>query len=178
MNQNLNSIRNLCYIGIFVAIISVLSQIAIPLPGGVPMTLGTFSIAFAAAILGAKRGATAAIVYVLLGTIGVPVFANFNGGFHAVLGPTGGFILSYPIMAFIIGFGADKKRATRLWLAFALVIGSLVNLSMGTVQFAFVGEHSLMTAFRFAFAPFIVVEMVKMGMVFLIAPEAKRLVWR
>ena len=163
----MGSVRVMCYISLFVAIIVVLSQIAIPLPGGVPLTLGTFSVALAAAILGAKRGAMALLIYILLGAIGLPVFANLNGGIHVILGPTGGFIISYPVMAFIIGFAAEKNH--RLWLAGGLIVGSLVNLSLGTLQFAFVGGHTLLVAFGFAFAPFIVVEMIKMGMVLVLA---------
>ncbi|MCL2171961.1 MAG: biotin transporter BioY, partial [Defluviitaleaceae bacterium] len=63
-------IRELCHIGIFVALIAVCAQIAIPLPGGVPITLQAWAISLAGLVLGAKNGAMAALVYVLLGAAG------------------------------------------------------------------------------------------------------------
>ncbi|MCL2546616.1 MAG: biotin transporter BioY [Oscillospiraceae bacterium] len=172
MNQSKMSIRDMCVISVFVALIVAVSQLAVPLPGGVPMTLQTFIIPFVAAVLGAKKGAIAAFVYVLLGAVGLPVFAGFHGGFHFIIGPTGGYILSYPLMAFIVGFSADRKKL--IWLALGLILGSLLNLSMGTIQFALITGSSLQSAFFLAFTPFILIELLKMGLVFVITPIMRK----
>ena len=93
---------DLCMIGVVTAVIVIMAQISIPMPLGVPMTMQTFAITLAGIILGSKKGAVASLIYVLLGAVGVPVFANFSGGYQLLVGPTGGFIISFPIMAFII----------------------------------------------------------------------------
>lgn len=97
------SIQDICMIGVLTAVIVIMAQIAIPMPLGVPMTMQTFAVTLAAIILGPKNSAVASIVYLLLGAVGLPVFSNFTGGFSRLAGPTGGFLLSFPIMAYIIG---------------------------------------------------------------------------
>ena len=79
-NKHSFSVVDLCYIAMFTTLIAVLAQVSIPLPGGVPLTLQTFAVPLAGLILGAKRGTVSALLYVLLGAVGVPVFANFTGG--------------------------------------------------------------------------------------------------
>ncbi|MCL2841903.1 MAG: biotin transporter BioY [Oscillospiraceae bacterium] len=166
------STRDICLISIFVALIISLSQLALPLPRGVPLTLQTFIVPFSATILGARRGAIAAIAYLLLGAVGLPVFAGFGGGLGRLIGPWGGFLLSYPIMAFVVGFAADKQR--KYWLVVGLVCGSLLNLTMGMVQFAIVTGQSLWAAFLAAMMPFFLPEAIKMIMVFLSAPGIRK----
>ena len=86
------SAKDMAFTGMFAAVIAVLSQIAIPLPSGVPVTLQTFAVALAGYTLGMKLGGLSAIVYVLIGAVGVPVFSGFKGGLGSLTGPTGGFI--------------------------------------------------------------------------------------
>ena len=105
MNQTSKfSVRDICYAGLFAAVIAVMAQISIPMPLGVPMTMQTFAITLAAVVLGSKLSAIATLVYLLLGAVGVPVLANFSGGIDKFVGPTGGFLISFPIMAYIIGW--------------------------------------------------------------------------
>ena len=73
---------DLCMIGVVTAVIVIMAQISIPMPLGVPMTMQTFAITLAGIILGSKKGAVASLIYVLLGAVGVPVFANFSGGYQ------------------------------------------------------------------------------------------------
>ena len=67
-------------IAMFTAVVAVLSQIAIPMPSGVPVTLQTLAVALCGYVLGSKKGAVSLLVYALLGAVGAPVFANFKGG--------------------------------------------------------------------------------------------------
>ena len=119
------SAKDLCQIGIFTALIVVCSQLSIPMPAGVPMTLQTLIIPIAGIVLGAKRGTIAACLYVLLGAVGLPVFAGFTGGLGILFGMTGGFILSFPLMALFAGLGSrrNKKMPTMA----GLVTGAVVN---------------------------------------------------
>ena len=108
------SVRDICYAGLFAAVIAVMAQISIPMPLGVPMTMQTFAITLAAVVLGSKLSAIASLVYLALGAVGVPVLANFSGGFDKFVGPTGGFLISFPLMAYIIGLGVEHRDALRV----------------------------------------------------------------
>jgi len=152
-------IRELCHIGIFVALIAVCAQIAIPLPGGVPITLQAWAISLAGLVLGAKNGAMAALVYVLLGAAGAPVFAGFSGGFGVILRHTGGFILSFPALAFLAGVGA--KRARIFSATPGLSAGIIVNWVAGLLWFSWITGHNLGVSFGYAIAPFIFAGVLK-----------------
>ncbi len=95
MKQSKLSIQEICLIAIMTAITAVMAQISIPLPMMVPMTMQTFAVTLAGIILGAKCGSIAMGVYLLLGAVGVPVFSGFKGGLQSLIGPTGGFLLSF-----------------------------------------------------------------------------------
>ncbi|MDR2532330.1 MAG: biotin transporter BioY [Oscillospiraceae bacterium] len=164
MNTKKIPTRELCYIALFVAVVAVLAQINIPMPLGVPLTLQTFAVMLAGIILGSKKAAIALIVYLLLGAVGVPVFTLFGGGFHRITGPWGGFLMSYPVMAFVIGLGADSGK--KHWLAVCLTAGAVINLSAGMFWLAFVSKIGLTEAFAAAFAPFVIPEGIKMVMAF------------
>ena len=103
--------RKLVYVALFAALTAVLSQISIPLPSGVPLTLQTFAVAFAGFFLGWKYGLAAIGVYVALGACGAPVFAGFTGGAYKLIGVTGGFIWGFfPLVALVGTGGADLRR--------------------------------------------------------------------
>ena len=74
--------------GVFAAVMVVCSWIAIPLPSGVPINLAVLGVLLSAGCLGFKYGPLTQLVYVLLGCVGLPVFAGFNGGLHVIAGPT------------------------------------------------------------------------------------------
>ena len=67
------SVRDICYSGLFAAVIAIMAQISIPMPGGVPMTMQTFAITLAAVVLGAKLSTVSCVIYLLLGAVGVAV---------------------------------------------------------------------------------------------------------
>ena len=85
---------------LFAAIIAVSAQVTVPLPTNVPITLHTFGVALCAAVGGALAGTVSTAVYVLIGAVGLPVFAGMKGGFAVLFGPTGGFLFGFIIMAF------------------------------------------------------------------------------
>lgn len=145
--------QKLCTIGLCTAIIAILAQISIPLPFGVPFTLQTFAIILTATILGAKYGAVAAIVYVLLGTIGLPIFHNFTAGFQVLLGPTGGFLFSFPLLAYFAGLGHEcNKRVLRFLL---LALGVICNHISGVLFFCLITDGTLWTALTACVLPFL-----------------------
>ena len=154
------SVTDLCYIALFTALIAVLAQISIPLPGGVPLTLQTLAVPLAGIVLGPKRGTISTLLYVLLGAIGIPVFANFTGGLGIVLGVTGGFIISFPIMALFAGFASTKGvKNPALWMW--LILGALVNYAVGTVWCMFAAGLDLAGALAACVIPFIPTAILK-----------------
>lgn len=90
---------------LFAALIAVCSWISVPLPfTPVPINLATFAVSVTGALLGYKKGTLSVLIYVLIGAVGVPVFAGFRGGLGHITGPTGGYIVGYITSAFICGF--------------------------------------------------------------------------
>ena len=159
MQNSKFSIQDICRIAIMTAITAVMAQISIPMPLGVPMTMQTFAITLAGIVLGSKKGGMSILVYVLLGAIGVPVFAGFSGGFQNLVGPTGGFIISFPIMAYLIGLGVELKKK-ELFVLF-LVLGTVSNYVVGVILFCVVTQSPVATGITACVLPFIPTAIIK-----------------
>ena len=91
--------RELVLGGMFAALMAVISQLSIPMPNGVPITIQVFGIALIGVTLGWRLGCLSAVIYLLIGAVGLPVFANFGGGISRLVSLTGGYLWSYPLMA-------------------------------------------------------------------------------
>lgn len=138
------TVRHLVLVALFAALLTVLSQISIPLPSGIPITLQTFAVALCGYALGTKLGTLSVAVYLLLGAIGLPVFAGFMGGIGVFFGVTGGFLWGFLVMAALCGTGRI------LWGLPGLVICHL----LGILQFMLVsgsgfGESALIVSVPF-----------------------------
>lgn len=157
---------DLAYMGLFVALITVCSWINIPTT--VPFTLQTFAIFAAVAILGLERGTIAVVAYIILGAVGVPVFAGFSGGPSVLLGTTGGYIIGFIFSALITG-GIIKAFGKKVWvMIIAMLLGLLVCYAFGTVWFMQVfakqnGEVGLVTALGWCVFPFIIPDCIKIA---------------
>ncbi len=161
MTSSKLQITDLCSIALCTAVTIIMAQITIPMPLGVPMTMQTFAIMLVSIILGAKKGAFTALIYMLLGMIGLPVFSNFTGGVPCLVGPTGGFILSFPLMAYIIGLGVEKFKNVNRGFILCLIAGNVVNYAIGTIVFSLVTGSTLMTGFSACVLPFIPTTIIK-----------------
>lgn len=165
------SIKDITSIGIFTALIIVIGQITIPMPYGVPMTLQTFIIPLAGIILGTKKGFISTLLYVLLGLVGLPVFAGLTGGVNIVLGPTGGFIVSFPIMALLTGIGYKKGKTSDKILG--ILLGTVINYIFGMIVFSIVTSSNLQTAFIACVLPFIPTTIIKMIFIYIIGDKVR-----
>lgn len=160
---------NICITAMFVAVITVCAWISIPI-GDIPVTLQTLAVCLAAGLLGMKRGVIAVFVYIILGLIGVPVFAKF-GATASLIGPTGGYIVGFLATALIVGFASTrtggKKNAARIAvLALSMVIGIAVCYAFGTAWFLIfkaIGNNSvgLIYALSACVVPYIPFDIVK-----------------
>lgn len=161
MKKTKLSVQDMCMIGVSTAIIAIMAQISIPMPAGVPLTMQTFAITLIAIVLGAKNSALATLIYVLIGAIGIPVYANLKGGAGIVVGPTGGFLMTFPIMALLIGLGADFYKKNKAWLIVGILVGTVVNYIGGILWFCFVAKSSFWVGFDACVAPFIPTAILK-----------------
>jgi biotin transport system substrate-specific component len=136
----------------FVMLISIGAQIEIPIQP-VPFTLQTFFVLLAGALLGKRNGAISMGIYLILGVIGLPVFSSGAFGLVKLLGPTGGYLLSFPIAAFVVGY-LTELRSEYWWMLISVFVGSLIIFSFGTIQLNFVYLHNWMTSFQAGFLIF------------------------
>ena len=120
-----NKLKGMVFAALFAALTGAVAWFKIPLPfTPVPITLQTLMVLLSGAMLGAYYGALAMIIYLILGTIGLPVFAGGSSGVAALLGPTGGYLLSYPVAAFVIGYMLQKKKLNAFirYFSFAAIL--------------------------------------------------------
>ena len=167
------SIRDIAYIAVFTALMAVCSWISIPT--AIPFTLQTMGVFLAVGLLGGKRGTIAVTLYVLLGAIGVPVFAEFTGGLGILFRNTGGYIIGFIFSALIMWLMEAvfiKKLHVKYVLAIqalSMVLGLLACYAAGTAWFMFVylrdtGSVSLLTVLGWCVIPFIIPDAVKIAL--------------
>lgn len=158
-----SGIKSLVEISLFVAIISVLSQISLPI-GLVPITIQVFAICIMSYFLGLKRGLVAIIVYIFLGVVGIPVFAGFRGGFHIIISYTGGFIFGFVPLTILCGINSTRK----VGIVFG-IIGVIICHLMGVIQYSVLGEVSLLNSFLIVSLPFLLKDILLVPLAFIVA---------
>ena len=121
------SIKEMTLVAIFASSIAVLSQISIPMPSAVPLTIQIFAIALAGYFLSVKEAILSVAVYILIGAVGMPVFSGFKGGFYVLIGPSGGFIWGFIIVAILCAIFAKGALAVPLG-AFSVVICHMLGI--------------------------------------------------
>lgn len=151
--------RDVVLTGMFAALLTAVSQISLPMPTGVPVTIQAFGVALCGAVLGWKRGALSTLVYILLGAVGLPVFANFQGGLRVITGFSGGYVLAWPLMAILCGIPVSKKLSGSVNLLLSLILavaGMLIMETAGGLQWAFLsGDQTFGMIMAYSFVAFI-----------------------
>lgn len=174
MSQEKKSIRGIIYASLFGALTAVGAFIIIPLPP-VPITAQTFFLNVAAAVLGGPLGAASQFIYVMLGVVGMPVFAGGKAGLGVLFGPTGGYLIGFILGAFVIGFLADKKKdAGILWYVFSMLAGMVIIYSLGVLQLSFVARLDLIKAVSVGVLPFLPADMVKIALAAWVSCQLKK----
>jgi biotin transport system substrate-specific component len=114
------------------AFISLAAQLQVPLPfSPVPVTGQTFAVLLTAAALGARSGAASAMLYVVGGALGLPVFAGATGGMARLTGPTGGYLVGFIVAAFLVGLLVERASARPWRMAAAMLAGQIVIYTFG-----------------------------------------------
>jgi len=161
------------FVALAACFICVCAQIALPI-GGVPLTLQTFAVIFCGYLLGTGAGVSATAVYLLLGAVGLPVFAGFGASLAFLLGPTGGFLFGFLPLAFFCGIASRIKKVFFGVLLSAL--GLLLCHAAGVIQFSFVTGTSPLQAFLAASLPYLPKDLLSILLArFLLTKIQKRL---
>lgn len=168
---------DMAYIAVFTVLIAICSWISIPMT--VPFTLQTFAVFLSVSILGGRRGTMAVLVYVLLGAVGIPVFAGFTGGPGIILNTTGGYIIGFILSALVMWLTESlfgKKLPVQI---LSMVLGLLACYAVGTVWFMFVymrqaGAVGLGTVLGWCVIPFIIPDAVKIALALMLGNTLRR----
>ena len=165
-------VKNIVYCAMFACIIAILAQVKIDLPSLVPITLQTLGVYLISCYLKPKLAFISAVVYLFMGIIGLPVFTCFNGGIGVLLGPTGGYIFSFPIMALVTSLIINKNK-TLFFKIFAMILGTIVCYFIGTLWFIFITDNSFILALSMCVIPFIPGDIFKIGVTLILSNKIK-----
>lgn len=153
--------QKLILTGMFTAILCVLSQITIPIQP-IPFSLSLLAVFLTGALLPPRHALLSTLAYLLLGAFGLPVFAGFKGGVYILAGMTGGFLMAYPVMAFVTSLAyhlAGRKKPL------ALSMGMLVSLCLcyliGAAWFAYLSGTGFSYALTVCVYPFVLFDLIK-----------------
>ena len=164
------NIKSLARMAICTALIVVCSWLTVPFT--VPFTMQTFAIFFTVCLLGPWQGMISILVYILLGAVGVPVFAGFKGGIAVLFDKTGGYIIGYLLSALLTSWLIHRKESNFLRSCLAMVAGVAVCYVFGTAWFMVLTGTPLWTSLTWCVLPFLPGDAVK---ILLAAFLAKRL---
>lgn len=168
-------------VAFMIVLTAIAAQISVPLPfTPVPLTLQPMVVLVGGAVLGARLGMTSQVLYLALGVLGLPVFAAspvLPQGAARLFGPTGGYLLSYPVAALVTGWLAERGFDRRYATSFAAMLGGLAVIFAGGVSWlALVVQpaRGVSGAIASGFTPFIVPDLLKL----VVASGAMPLMWR
>jgi biotin transport system substrate-specific component len=140
--------------------IGLCAQIKIPLfftP--IPLTGQTLGILSVGAFLGSRKGALAALAYIVEGTLGLPVFAGGNAGLPILLGPTGGYLMAYPLQTYFVGWFLERGSFRFTKTVGVFILSCVIQLAIGSLWLAhFFG---LSKGFALGFYPFLPIDAAK-----------------
>lgn len=170
--------KSIALIGMMVSVMAVCSWISIPFI--VPFTLQTFAVFLSIALLGGQRGSLAVLIYILLGAIGLPVFAEFSGGIGVLFGMTGGYIIGFLLTALLMWFAEHLLGKNMPSFFISAILGLIACYALGTYWFINIytqnkGAVELGTVLNWCVYPFILPDLGKLLLAAFIGKRVKRL---
>jgi len=161
-----------------IVLTAIAAQISIPLPfTPVPFTFQPMIVLVGAAALGSRRGMASQILYLALGLAGLPVFAASPAlpqGIMRLIGPTGGYLMSYPLAAYLAGYLAERGFDRRFFSFVLAMIAGLAVVFAGGVMWLALTLHSVRAALAAGFFPFVLADLAKL----LVAAGVMPTLWR
>lgn len=170
--------QDLVQIAIFAVLIAICSWISIPV--SIPFTMQTFAVFLSVAVLGGRRGTLSVLVYLLLGLVGIPVFAGFTGGIGILFGNTGGYMIGFVCSALFM-WGMEKTLGRKTWvLALSMFLGLLICYAFGTAWFIILYAQSgerleIGTILGWCVLPFILPDLLKICLALLLGKRLSKL---
>ena len=146
-------------------VVALCARLTVPLPfTPVPLTMQNFGVLLVALLLGSRRGFAALALYLIEGASGLPVFNPAGpGGIAQILGPTGGFLMAYPFVAFVAGWIYEHSSRRIVWAALAGTAGEVI-LFAGGLGWLFFQTHSIIQAFKWGLYWFVFAEVIKIAL--------------
>ena len=164
---------DLTHIALSTAFLCVCAQISLPLPFfPVPFTLQVFAICFLSILLTPRQSFMAVLIYVVLGALGLPVFAGGSSGIGILLSKTGGFLLSFPFCAYLVSWTHRRLNKYGYWVG--VIIGLGFTYVAGTLQLSFITRTPI-SAILWAMLPLALTDLVKAIAAFAVASPITRI---
>lgn len=173
MEMRRAKLQNLAQSALFAAVLCILSPVAIPV-GPVPLSLGVFAVMLAGVVLEWKQAAAAALVYLMLGAIGLPVFSGGGAGFGVLIGPTGGYLWCYIPMVMLVSHFSRKGRADLPAAMLSMAAAMLLCYAVGTYQFMWLTDTGWAAALGLCVWPFLGFDILKIVLAALLGLRIRR----
>jgi len=153
-------LRGTVLASLMAALTAVGAYIHIPV-GPVPLVLTTLFVLLSGLLLGSRWGLTSMGVYLLVGAIGMPVFAGGRGGLAHFFGPTGGYLVGYGLSAWVVGLISERCKGVMAWEIMAVILGVLSIYALGVPWLKVVAQMSWTKALGVGVVPFLIGDAVK-----------------
>ncbi|MBQ8090355.1 MAG: biotin transporter BioY [Pyramidobacter sp.] len=160
-------LRKMTGVAVMAALMCVLGPLSVPL-GPVPFSFTVLTVFLAVYALGMKRGTAAYLLYLLIGCAGLPVLSGFSGGAGKLLGPTGGYLFGFVLMALVSGWFIDRWPDRTLAHVAGMVLGLAVCYLFGTLWLAHLTKMPLGKAAALGVYPFVALDAVKVAVSLLV----------
>ena len=160
-------------ISLSASIITICSWIAIPTV--VSFTLQTLAITLVLSVLGAKKGTLSILLYLLLGAIGIPVFTGFKGGFQALIGPTGGYLIGFLLWG-VLMIVLERISTKVVIIIINHFLGLILCYLLGTIWFSIAMKTSFMASLMICVIPFFIFDIIKIALGVLSATKIKAII--
>ncbi len=175
--MSIEKLRMVVLASLMAALTAVGAYIYVPI-GPVPIILSTLFVILSGLLLGSRWGLTSMALYLLVGAIGLPVFAGGKGGFAHFMGPTGGYLFGYLFASWITGFISEHSRGRMIIDIFAVIIGSLVLYAVGVPWLKMVTQMSWAKALMVGALPFMIGDAIKASVVLILARSVRPILKR
>lgn len=152
--------KNLVLTAITAAVLCVIAPFSLPI-GAIPVSFATFAVFLVSCISPPKRSVASVIVYILLGTAGLPVFSGFVGGFQQIAGLTGGYIIGYIPCAFAVSYLTNKFESSKFIYPLSMASGIAVCYLCGAVWYSVQADTDFLSSLAVCVLPFIAGDIIK-----------------
>ena len=173
----IEKLRRLVLTSLMAALAAVGAYIHIPI-GPVPIVLTTLFVLLSGLLLGSRWGLASMGLYLLVGAIGMPVFAGGKGGVAHFFGPTGGYLLGFPLAAWLTGLISERSRGFLIWEIISVIIGSLAIYGLGVPWLKMVTQMPWLKSFLVGMVPFLIGDLVKASVAIILARAVRPILIR